>query len=131
MNHIDLIQRFWKAVILQDKDTLRECICDDGRIRWINSNEEFNREEYIRANCEYPGEWGGTVERIEIADVTIITVSHIYTLDKSMSFHVTSFFQLENKRIKSLDEYWGDDSEAPRWRKDLNIGRKIRERLDT
>lgn len=32
---------------------------------WHCTNECFNVEEFIRANCEYPGEWEGEVERIE------------------------------------------------------------------
>ena len=30
------------------------------------TNEHFTIDEYIIANCEYPGEWDGIVERIEM-----------------------------------------------------------------
>ena len=28
--------------------------CEDARIRWHCTNEEFTVGEYIRANCDYP-----------------------------------------------------------------------------
>ncbi len=40
--------------------------------------------------------------------------------------HVTSFFTMQNDRIKRLDEYWADDGPAPDWRKSMRIGRPIR-----
>ena len=32
---------------------------------------------------------------------------------------------LEDSKIKSIDEYWAEDGEAPEWRKSLNIGKLI------
>lgn len=28
-------------------------------------------------------------------------------------------------KIIAMDEYWADDGEAPKWRQDMKIGRKI------
>ena len=55
----------------------------------------------------------------------IITAAHVYPKDKSWSLHVTSFFKLEDSKIKSIDEYWAEDGEAPEWRKNMNIGKPI------
>lgn len=54
-------------------------------------------------------------------------VVRVYTLDEKMSFHVVSFMKIEDDKIASLDEYWGDDGEAPIWRQEKNIGRPLRE----
>ena len=78
----------------------------------------------MRANCDYPGNWSGEVERIEQTGNTVITVTHVWT--KGVSFHVTSFFEIIEEKIKTLDEYWGEDGTAPQWRKDMHIGRPIR-----
>ena len=83
-------------------------------------------DEYIIANCEYPGEWDGTVERVEIVNDLIITVVRIYPKDKSASFHVTSFIQTENDKITAMDEYYADDGIAPQWRLDKHIGTAIK-----
>lgn len=32
---------------------------------------------------------------------------------------------LEDSKIKSIDEYWAEDGEAPEWRKNMNIGKPI------
>lgn len=32
---------------------------------------------------------------------------------------------LEDSKIKSIDEYWTEDGEAPEWRKNMNIGKPI------
>ncbi len=29
-------------------------------------------------------------------------------------------------KIAQVDEYWGDDGEAPQWRQDMHIGNKIK-----
>lgn len=120
------LQTFWRAVLAQDANAIREYFTGDAVINWHCTNEQFTVEEYLRANCEYPGEWDGEVERIERADGLWITVTRVYPTDKSCSFHVTSFFQTEQDKITALDEYWADDGIAPQWRLDKKIGRAIR-----
>ena len=119
------IAEFWKCVLEQDADKIRPFFCRDGYVNWHCTNEHFDVEEYIRANCEYPGDWTGEVERIEAVNDLIVTVTHVYPKDRTLSFHVTSFFRIENSKIKSVDEYWADDGEAPGWRKQLGIGKPI------
>ncbi|HHX57062.1 MAG TPA: nuclear transport factor 2 family protein [Clostridiales bacterium] len=117
------IKQYWNSIATQDEEELRKYFHEDACIRWHNTNEQFNVSEFMRANCDYPGDWRGQVERIEHIETTIITVTRIWT--KDMSFHVTSFFEIKGEKIKRLDEYWGDDGEAPQWRKDKHIGRGI------
>ncbi|GFI02244.1 hypothetical protein IMSAGC005_01072 [Lachnospiraceae bacterium] len=116
---------FWDAVLRQDAGRLREYFCKDAYVNWHCTNEHFNVEEYIRANCEYPGEWDGKIERIEKTGNLWTVVVHVYARDKTMSFHVVSFMKIEGKKISSLDEYWGDDGAAPSWRLDKKIGTAI------
>ena len=59
------VTEFWKAVVQQNPDKIRKYFKETATIRWYNTNEEFTLDEFIRANCEYPGEWEGEVERIE------------------------------------------------------------------
>ncbi len=120
------IARFWYAVLKQDRDAIRGFFADDVYINWHNTNEHFTAEEFIRANCEYPGEWTGEVEKEIHIDDTIITATHVQTQDGSLSFHVTSFIEVKDGKIVAMDEYWGDDGDAPKWRQDMNIGSKIK-----
>lgn len=120
------IQNFWHAVLAQDAQEIRAYFHKDANVNWHCTNENFNVDEFIQANCEYPGKWAGEVERIENVDDLFITVTHVYPTDGAMSFHVTSFIRVKDGKISSMDEYWADDGEAPQWRRDKHIGRKIR-----
>lgn len=119
------IYEFWTCVLNQDKDKIRTFFHPDACIRWHNTNECFDVEEFIIANCEYPGSWGGEVKRIMKQENIIVTVTHVYSLEKNLSFHVVSFIELKDEKIASIDEYWGDDGEAPKWRLDKHIGSPI------
>lgn len=46
---------FWKDVISQNEVNLRTYFLKNAIINWHNTNERFTPNEYIRANCEYPG----------------------------------------------------------------------------
>jgi hypothetical protein len=101
---------------------VREFFFSDAHINWHGTNEHFNVEEYIRANCEYPREWGGEIQRIERTGDIFIVVVHVYTCDRSSSFHVVPFMQVRDSKILSLDEYWGDNGAVPQWRLEQQIG---------
>lgn len=119
------IHPFWRAVLAQDRRAMRAFFHPDAYVNWHCTNEHFTLDEYIQANCEYPGEWDGEVERVVEADGLMITVTHVYAADRTLSFHVTSFIGLREDRIVSMDEYWADDGDVPQWRKEKKIGRPI------
>ena len=120
------IEQFWKAVLAQDEREIRKYFHAEAYVNWHCTNEHFTVDEYIVANCEYPGEWDGLVERVEIVNDLIITVVRIYPKDRSISFHVTSFIQTKNDKITAMDEYYADDGMAPQWRLDKRIGTPIK-----
>lgn len=120
---------YWKAVLRQDADAIREYFHPNAWVNWHNTGEHFTVEEFIRANCEYPGQWNGEVEQIFTTHTHIITATHVYTQDQTLSFHATSFIRVVDDKIASIEEYWGDDGPAPQWRQDLHIGTKIMEKL--
>lgn len=120
------IQKFWSAVLRQDAAEMACFFTEDAWVNWHNTNEHFTAAEFIRANCEYPGQWAGESARIIRMDDQIITVTHIYPKNRTSSFHVVSFLRLKNDLIQSIDEYWGDDGQPPQWRQELHIGRPIR-----
>lgn len=119
------VYRYWEAALKQDAAAMREFFHEDAFVNWHNTNEHFTVEEFIRANCEYPGEWVGEIERMEEIGDLYITVTHVYAADGSPSFHVTSFMKCRDDKIVSIDEYWGDDGIAPQWRLDKGIGTAI------
>lgn len=120
-------ERFWQAVLAQDARAIRTFFHGDACVNWHCTNEHFTVEEFITANCEYPGDWDGRVERVETVDDLLITVTNVYPRDKSASFHVTSFIRVREDQIVCLDEYWADDGDAPQWRREMHIGTAIRQ----
>lgn len=117
---------FIKAVLTQDEDTIRNFFRKDAYVNWHCSNEHFTVDEFIIANCEYPGDWDGNVERVEVIGDLSITVTKVYPKkDRSVNFHVVSFIRTENDKIVSIDEYWADDGNPPQWRIDKHIGTSI------
>lgn len=120
------IKKFWNAVLKQDAEKLKTFFKDTAYVNWHCTNEHFTVDEYIRANCEYPGDWDGTIERIEKVGSLIITVVNVFTIDKELSFHVVSFMEIEDdNKIIAMNEYWSDDDTAPQWRLQKNIGTTI------
>ena len=85
------VKQFWKAVLAQDEKEIRKYFHKDAYVNWHCTNEHFTIDEYIIANCEYPGEWDGIVERVEMINDLIITVTQIYPKDKSISFICCAF----------------------------------------
>ena len=119
------LYKFWKDILAQNTDVIKDYFDENAYINWHCTNEHFNVNEFIIANCEYPGDWDGEVERIEKINDLFITVTHVYSKDKTLSFHVTSFIKVINDKIAAIDEYWADDGIAPKWRLDKHIGKAI------
>lgn len=126
MDKNQLITKYWHDVAEQNRDYLRDYFLPQAEIRWHDSNELFTLDEYIIANCEYPSNWQGEVERIEVMGDTVITVTRVWAKDNSIKVHAVSFFKFENDKILALDEYWGECGDIPQWRLDKKIGKKIK-----
>jgi hypothetical protein len=126
MDKQDLISAFWRDVTEQNGPSLRTYFSKDAVVKWHNTNELFTLEEYLIANCEYPGNWMGEIQRIEELNDLIITVVRVHDLDDGISVHATSFIRFHEGKIVEMDEYWSDDGPVPHWRLDKKIGTTIR-----
>ena len=120
------IHKFWRDVLEQNADAIKDYFDKDAYINWHCTNEHFNVDEFIIANCKYPGDWNGKVERTEKINDLYITVTHVYSQDRRLSFHVTSFIKVIDDKITAIDEYWADDGSAPEWRLNKHIGKAIK-----
>lgn len=129
LNKTQRLLDFWQDVASQNADKLQSYFSPDAVIKWHNTNELFSVQQYIRANCEYPGDWSGEVEKVVLTETVAITVTRVWLSDHSKSFHAVSFFEFLGDKIHTLEEYWGDDEPAPPWRLAKNIGKPIQEHL--
>ena len=119
------VRDFWQDVISQNRERLPGYFHKNAVIRWHCTNDQFTVAEYVRANCEYPGAWQGEIERIEENGPLIIMAGRVFSKDDGSSCHVVSFLRLQDDLIVEMDEYWGDDGEAPSWRRKMGVGRPI------
>ena len=119
------IEKYWKATLEQNEKEMKTFFHKDAVIRWHNTNEQFSVDEYILANCKYPGNWKGNIDRIEVVGDLIITVTKVLSSDEKISLHAISFIKVINNKITSIDEYWSEDGEPPKWRESMNIGKSI------
>ena len=120
------IDALWEAIINQKADILRTFFHKDAYINWHCSNEHFTVNEYIQANCEYPGKWHGKIERVETIDDLTVLVGNILSKDDDWSLHVVSFIKTKDDKIISMDEYYGDDGQPPQWRLEKRLGTSIK-----
>jgi len=120
------IQAFIQAVLQQDRERLRHFFCEDAHINWHCTNERFTVEEYIRANCEYPGTWGGEIESVNQFEDLAIVVMRVFLTDRSSYCLCVSCIRCQKDKICSLDEWWADVGAPPRWRREMHIGVPIR-----
>lgn len=119
------VNDFISAVIAQDEAKIRPFFADSAVINWHCTNESFTVDEFIKANCEYPGNWRGEVERVAHFGFLTVAAIRVYPEDRSASYHCVSFIRCKNGKIVTLDEYWCDDGQPPEWRRKMNIGRPI------
>lgn len=125
LSNDDLCRAFFDAVLGQEPQKLRGFFQKDAVIDWPCTNERFTPEEYVRANCEYPGEWEGESCSILPAEGHAVLITRVWPRNKSASFHCVSVIRWDRSGIASLTEYWSDDGPAPKWRRDMGIGRPI------
>ena len=119
------IYKFWNDILEQNADAIRGYFDKNAYINWHCTNEQFNVDEFIIANCEYPGSWNGNVERVEKINDIFVTATHVYSQNQELSFHVTSFIKVVDDKIAAMDEYWADDGIPPKWRLGKQIGKAI------
>ena len=104
---------FWQAVADQEEAALAQFFTPDAEIFWPNTGERFDLNGYLRANCDYPGQWTGKVEKIALDGS--YSISRVWSREGAAARAVT-FYQWRNGKIAQMTEYWGDIGPAPDWR---------------
>ena len=115
----DICRNFFEAVLSQKPDKLRKLFQKNAVIEWPCTNERFTLEEYVRANCEYPGEWDGEIVSVIPAEKQTVLITKVWPKDKTASFHCVSIIRAKKDKITGLTEYWADDGPVPQWRQEL------------
>lgn len=115
----EIVRLFWKCISEAKYDDLFPLFNSDARIYFPNTREEFvNPHLYIEFNKAYPGSWISKIEKLIQQDQLVISTTKITSSDSLQGFYVTSYFEFSNRRIQKIEEYWGENSSPPDWRKD-------------
>ena len=109
---------YWQSVIRQEEDKMTSFIADDAVIIWECTGETFSKEEFVKANCYYPGKWDS--ERVFLDKICnrYISVHRVWN-EEGCSHHVTSYLEVSGDKLTKLTEFWAEDGECPLWRKEL------------
>ena len=109
------IKEYWQAVLRQDAPAIREYFWEDAYICWHNTDERFTVEEFIRANCEYPGQWDGEVKRlVQDGDQIAVAVRVCYRMKRDTRHFAKrqlTWFRRERSVIWVEKQEFGYDNE--------------------
>lgn len=108
----------WQAVAAQDEHKLAQFFTVDARIFWPNTGERFGLPGYLRANCDYPGQWSGQVEKV--AEDGSYSVARVWS-PEGVTARAVTFYQWRDGKIEQMVEYWGDVAPTPDWRRGLSL----------
>ena len=114
----DVIRALWRAAADQGEGELAQFFTVDAQILWPNTGERFDLPGYLRANCDYPGQWRGRVETI--AGDGSYSVARVWSPEGDAA-RAVAFYRWRNGKIVQMTEYWGDVGPAPAWRRGLSL----------
>ena len=97
------IERFFADVVGQNRQTLPDYFAPNAQVFWHCTNECFTAEEFIHINCDYPGSWKGTIERLELLADGYLLVGRVFDNDQSSSHHVVSLINIQAGKINRHD----------------------------
>ena len=93
---------FLAAVTEQDRDRLRGFFAPGAAVYWPNTGEKFSLEDYLTANCEYPGQWRGQLLRAEGTDIGAVVAARVWE-DGGPSCHVVTFHIISSRKTPEAE----------------------------
>ena len=103
------ILALWQAIAEQDEARLSRFFTADAEILWPNTGERFDLAGYLRANCDYPGQWSGAVERV--APDGSYSVARVWS-PEGVTARAVTFYQWRNGSFR----WWSTGGTLPRRR---------------
>lgn len=126
-SNIEIATEYWRLIDTAKFEDLIALFADNAAIILPNTNERFKSiESFVKFNRDYPGRWYAEIIEIESIGEKAISITKVRDEAESMSFFVTSVFEMNNGKIYKMKEYWSENSERPEWRKDNRYTEEIR-----
>jgi len=117
---VDLIKKYWKLMGTNDFRSAGSILSDDFVLEWPQSGERIRgRDNFAAMNEQYPanGRWTFTVNRLVGTDDE--AVSDVTVGDGVQIARVISFFEVRDRQIAKMVEYWPEKFVARDNRKHL------------
>lgn len=120
------VREYWRLAFAKRVDDLRPFFRQDAAIRWHNTNEEFDVEEFLQVLSQCPGKWQGEFWRVAKTGDGMLTVLRVFPKKgDGPSYRVCAFFTFRKSRLAAIDFFWGDDLPAPEGHREQGLGHPI------
>ncbi|MBX3019704.1 MAG: nuclear transport factor 2 family protein [Bdellovibrionaceae bacterium] len=112
-----LITQLWDLFSAQKWQESKDLFHEEFRADWPPSRERFvGADAFVDMNCVYPGNHQIQVMQLMSSGDRVVSAVSV-TADTGQRAFATSFFQIKDRKIWKLIEFWGAPYEAPEWRK--------------
>lgn len=134
MNEIETVKNLWSLFDERKFVETKPLFHENLEVHWITSKEVFTGADiFIAVNEEYPGSWrtipvkiakygSGTADgNAESNENKVFSLVHVFAVERTEEFYVTSFFEFKDGLIKRIEEYWSTVENPPEWREKYRI----------
>lgn len=113
----ETVERFWEAMNRNEWRAAAACLHEECVVEWPQSSERIRgRESFVAVNARYPaaGPWRFTVHRL-VADEHGVA-SDVGVTDGATSARAVSFFEVRDRLIRRVVEFWPEPFPPAAWR---------------
>ncbi|GLZ76131.1 hypothetical protein Afil01_09380 [Actinorhabdospora filicis] len=119
MTFTDTVRRYWETAEARDWDAFAALLADDVRYELPQTRERvLGKDNYLRLNMEYPGDWHISIHRLTGDDERAASWVKA-RLDGETSDAVMFFEAAPDGRIASVTDFWPESYEPPAGREHL------------
>jgi len=113
------VEAYWTAAEARDWTAFADTLADSVVYELPQTRERVRgKEEYVRFNREYPGDWHVRTERIVADGDEVVTWTH-FTVGLSAMHGICFFTGDEDGRIIAISDFWPEPYEPPVGREHL------------
>lgn len=119
MAFTDTVRRYWETAEARDWESFGALLADDVLYDLPQTRERIRgRENYLRFNIEYPGDWHITVHRLT-GDATNAAAWVKWRVGDDAGNAVMFFEADGDGRIATVTDFWPESYEPPAGREHL------------
>ena len=117
MKNTELVQKFWQLFSEQQWDEAQSLLSNEVIVTWPQSREKMiGSKNCVDVNRNYPGNHKIEILKIHELEHVVITTVWIEA-DTGQKTYATSYFEIVEGKISTIEEYWAEPYPAQDWRK--------------